>query len=263
MSNSNLRYSTEEIVDYYSTHRNRWAEFYPSEQAVFESLMPKIGPNSSVLDVGCAAGGLGRALGERFGIGEYVGVDIHVGVIEAGREMGGFHCPVRLLAGDITELPVEKYNYDLVVSLSCVDWNVRTFDIVKRCWQYVRPGGYFVLTLRLTPGQGCNNIGSSFQYIHFSDVLPDNWDNTEKAPYVVFNTMEALSMLAAMNPKPSSIMAKGYWGAPSITAVTPYDRLIFSALAIRKPREDISTSIMADFNLPLDAFWDYGQGGKI
>ena len=80
-----------------------------------------------VLDVGCATGGLGRALSERFAIREYVGVDINRQVIEAAQQDQTY--PVasrRFIQGDILEVEdlVDK-GFDAVFSLSCADWNVR------------------------------------------------------------------------------------------------------------------------------------------
>ena len=260
---ANIHYTSEELTGYYTSHRNKWAHYYPSERAVFEKVMASTGKTDEIrlLDVGCAAGGLGRALGERFRIEEYVGIDIHREAIEAGKSIGGFRFPASLLAGDICELELDPGSFDLVVSLSCADWNVRTIDIIKTCWRYVRPGGHFVVSLRLTPKKSCCDFRNSYQYIHFSDSPSANSDETEKAPYVVFNTSRALAILCSLRTKPASILARGYWGTPSSTAVTPYDRLVFAALAVAKPKRDLDldVSTIADIRLPADVFFDFEQ----
>jgi len=260
---ANIHYTSEQLTGYYTSHRNNWADYYPSERAVFEEVMMSVGEadKTRLLDVGCAAGGLGRALGERFQIGEYVGIDIHKRAIEVGKNIGGFRFPALLLAGDVCELKLEPESFDLVVSLSCADWNVRTLDIIKTCWRYVRPGGYFVLSLRLTPKKSCCDFLNSYQYIHFSDTPPTNFDETEKAPYVVLNTSRALAILCSLCPKPASILVRGYWGKPSPSAVTPYDRLVFAALAVSKPKSDLEPNIstVGDIRLPVDAFFDFEE----
>ena len=260
---ANIHYTSNALTGYYTSHRNKWADYYPSERAVFEEVMLSVGETGRMrlLDVGCAAGGLGRALGERFRIGEYVGIDIHRGAIEAGKGIGGFRFPASLLAGDICELELDPGSFDLVVSLSCADWNVRTMDIIKTCWHYVRPGGYFILSLRLTPKKNCCDFRNSYQYIHFSDSPPADSDEMEKAPYVVLNTSRAMSMLCSLATKPVSILARGYWGTPSSTAVTLYDRLVFAVLAVAKPKRDLDpdVSTIADIRLPADVFFDFDE----
>ena len=251
----NLRYSSEEILHYFSQRRRCWHDFYPSERWIFERL---VGPDKQmgrVLDVGCAAGGLGRALSERFAIMEYVGVDINRQVIEAAQQ-DQTH-PVasrRFIQGDILEVEglVDK-GFDAVFSLSCADWNVRTHDIMQTCWQYVKEGGHFILTLRLTPKASLTDFARSFQYIFAGDTLPDNPEDLEKAAYVVLNVWEAFRFLADLKPGAVKITAYGYWGKPSATAVTPFDRLAFTSLAVRKgEKTDHGKDLRCELHLPLD-----------
>src|SRR5690348_11847936 len=51
----NITYQTDHIAAYYALNRRRWADFYPSEQSVFERVAADRGPLGRVLDVGCAA----------------------------------------------------------------------------------------------------------------------------------------------------------------------------------------------------------------
>ena len=88
--------------------------------------------------------------------------------------------PATFLAGDITELNLPG-QYDVVVSLSCADWNIETHKIIEACWERVRAGGYLVMSLRLTEGAGVNDIRTSYQYINFSGQDTE----AEVANYVV------------------------------------------------------------------------------
>src|SRR3972149_11656439 len=74
---TNLRYQSNGIVKYFTDHRNKWDDFYPSEQSAFRELADTSGRLGTILDVGCAMGGLGLALSERFSVERYVGVDIN------------------------------------------------------------------------------------------------------------------------------------------------------------------------------------------
>jgi SAM-dependent methyltransferase len=251
----NLRYSTEEILHYFSQHRRCWNDFYPSERWIFDRLAGPAKQMGRVLDVGCATGGLGRALSERFALREYVGVDINRQVIEAAQQ-DQTH-PVasrRFIQGDILEVEdLVGEGFDAVFSLSCADWNVRTYDIIQTCWQRVKEGGHLVLTLRLTPEASLTDFDQSFQYIFAGDRLPDKVEGLEKAAYVVLNVWEVFRFLADLKPRAFKITAYGYWGKPSATAVTAFDRLVFTSLSIRKgEKTDHDKDLGCELNLPLD-----------
>ncbi|WP_321491587.1 class I SAM-dependent methyltransferase [uncultured Desulfobacter sp.] len=250
----NLIYSSEELKQYYVTHRNTWTDFYPSERDIFNIVAGDEKNMGRVFDVGCAAGGLGRALQSQFSITEYVGLDIHEKVIQEGMGKGGFRMPARLYAGDILNsvfAPGELF--DVVVSLSCADWNLNPIDILKKCWSYVRPGGNFILTLRLTPYESIVDFSKSYQYIYFGNEKMIEEEVYEKAAYVVFNIKESIKIMQALKPAPKKIIARGYWGTPSLSAVTPYDKLIFSAFAVKKSENTEVDSTMVDIVWPVEA----------
>ncbi len=255
MSGKNIQYKTKQISEYFSVNRVKWDQFYPSEKWIFERVAGPDGQIGRVLDAGCAAGGLGLALGERFSLSEYVGVDINVPAIEfANNRRTKYSCPCDFLCGDILEInTLQAEGFDNVFSLSCADWNIRTEDIINRCWNYVRRGGNFVLTLRLTPEASLCNFSESFQYICSGNQLPESTTGLERAQYVVFNAREAFSLLASLQPRPTGITAYGYWGTPSSTARTRYNRLVFAAISVRKGLpEEVSPEITGEFHLPVD-----------
>ena len=257
--NKNIKYSTKSISEYFCSNRRKWDDFYASEKWILERIAGPQRNMGRVLDVGCAAGGLGVALSERFAVAHYTGVDINAQAIEVARERSaGF--PVKdhdFICGDILEIDtLQREGFENVFSLSCADWNVATGAIIGDCWKYVRKDGHFVLTLRLSPGPSLLDLSESFQYVYFGGSVPEDTTGIEKAPYVVFNIKDALSLLSNLQPKPARITAYGYWGVPSLTARTNYDRLVFAALAVYKGRdEELSGNIISgEFHLPADLF---------
>jgi SAM-dependent methyltransferase len=222
----NIEYKSAEIADFYRAHRVRWEQFYESERVIFGGL--GLGAASSVLDLGCGCGGLGLALRDKFGVTNYTGVEINRQAAESARLLypGG-----RFLAADILAPPegaLPPASFDVVVSLSCIDWNVEFSAMLEAAWRYVRPGGCFVSSFRLTAGETLNDIRRSCQHINF-----DGRKEGEVAPYVVLNAAELLADLRALQPR--CIRAFGYWGAPSASAVTPLERIAFAVFAIAKP----------------------------
>ena len=254
----NLRYSSREIAEFYSRHRNTWNELYSSEQAIFARLAEGKESFGTVLDVGCAVGGLGRALAERCKVRRYVGIDINHQAIQAALlRQSDFPVPCSFICGDIVDhpAPLPGQQFDLVCSLSCADWNLEPLRIIQTCWDHVAPGGHLVLSVRLTNGRGLNDLNQSYQFIHFGDDPLTGGE--ERANYVVFNVFELLGNLASLKPCPNRLSAYGYWGKPSRTAVTPYERLVFAVFALEKV--EFPASPTAELILPLDLLADRDQ----
>ncbi|QWD64376.1 bifunctional 2-polyprenyl-6-hydroxyphenol methylase/3-demethylubiquinol 3-O-methyltransferase UbiG [Polynucleobacter sp. MWH-UH2A] len=224
----NIKYKTKAIENFYSSHRIKWDQFYPSEKAIFESLA--INSDTRILDLGCGCGGLGLALAERFCSESYTGVDISQAAIASAKQMNP---NATFISGDILELSDKELPnsaFDIVVSLSCVDWNIEFEKMLSLAWSYVRPGGSLIATFRLTNDfetEPKNSITKSYQYINFDGKM-----DGEIAPYVVLNANNLFSRLLSFSPK--SVTAHGYWGKPSKSAVTPYKKICFSAFSIQK-----------------------------
>lgn len=246
---NNIVYKTKQIKDFYSHHRKNWDEFYPSERWVFEKVFSDKPSAGDILDVGCACGGLGLALSERFSLNSYTGVDINEEAIEWAKKGLGLSFPATFISGDIVGMKLDA-SYDTVISLGCADWNIESSKIISSCWEKVREGGSLVISLRLTDKEGVSDIKKSYQHINFNAEEK----NPEKANYVVFNSREALALLKNLSPKPELIGAYGYWGKPSATAVTCYDRIAFSVFYIKKAKEGFVFDTRLEMNLPEDVF---------
>lgn len=253
ITKKNICYKTSAIATYFDGHRDKWDDFYRSEQWAFEKLAGTSKEMGSVLDVGCALGGLGAALSAKYKLKEYMGVDINSQAIEkAKKRLPSFSIPARFECNDITKVNwLGKETFDTVFSLSCADWNIETYKIINACWKSVKPCGNFVVSVRLTQKPGINNIKKSCQPL-FRDK---NGNIVESANYVVFNWIEFLKILGILEPKPSLIRANGYWGRPSSTAITPYKELVFAVFIVKKAsRKDSDKEIMTELSLPMNLF---------
>jgi len=241
----NIEYKSAGIKEFYASHRTTWGEFYLSERLVMEKM--GLCEGTKVLDVGCGCGGLGMALFEKYGVSNYTGVEINRQAAEYAR----FISPsARIFDGDFLELSYELgEGYDVVVNFSCADWNLNFYETLSAAWSKVTPGGFFLSTFRLTIGDGCDDFMQSYQFINFNGSCEG-----ERAPYVVLNAQRLFGyLLGGMEPFPDYMIAKGYYGTPSDTAITPYDELCFVAVAIRKPicnDSMLNRSFMHDIDLP-------------
>lgn len=238
----NIRYTAGDIEQFYREHRITWNQFYESERVMFERL--GLAADSTVLDLGCGCGGLGLALKERFGVADYTGVEINEQATQTGRELYPEAC---MINADVLAIPAETLphpQFDVVVSLSCIDWNLRFLDMLETAYSYVKPGGWFLSSFRLTTAPTSNDIKQSWQYINF-----DGKKEGEIAPYVVMNARELVELLRSLQPE--TIAAYGYWGSPSATAETPHEKICFAVAAVKKA-DGAASSRTEDFQLPDD-----------
>ena len=111
-------------------------------------------------------------------------------------------------------------------------------------WDHVQPGGNLVATIRLTIDAGCDDMKRSYQYINFDGKMEG-----ECASYVVLNYADLMHKIIGLNP--TKIVAFGYYGQPSATAETPYEKLCFCAFSIIK-RNDDQAPFQLDLNLNED-----------
>jgi SAM-dependent methyltransferase len=252
----NIAYQSDVIGDFYSTHRRRWQDFYQSERHVLDTLARRWASFANVLDVGCAAGGLGDALSERFGsVKTYTGVDINKHAVDVAAKLASGSGPDRkFIVADICDCgELVDNTFDLVTLFGVADWNVDARGIVAKCWERVRPNGHLVVSLRLTPHRTVCDIARSFQFVWFEPTPPPS--DAERAPYSVFNLSEAIAWLAAQTPRPEHLYLYGYWGRPSDVARTPYERLLFSVFALRKPPVQVAEAEPTiEAHLPASAF---------
>jgi len=251
----NIHYKSSSIASFYAQNRVQWDQFYPSEQYIFEKVFSQNKNIKTVLDVGCACGGLGAALNSRFGIAHYTGVDINRASIDIAHSskfsnsLGTF-----FECADISAAPesLKGKEFDLVVSLGCADWNTDTRKIIQTCWEHTAIGGQFVFSFRLTNQNSLRSIDDGFQYVHFEEGTPLTGAE-EKAPYVVTNIHEMFRMIDEFRPKPSRIMGYGYWGTPSAMAVIPYREIVFAVIAVRK-EGPLAPNTVSELTLPLSLF---------
>ncbi len=254
----NIEYQTSHLADYFINNRRTWDEFYPSERWMFSMVGDAHEGFGRVLDVGCAVGGLGRALSEKYHLSSYTGIDINQQAIEYANAQSDNINDAKFLCADIvTTDALKEQSYDSVFALSVADWNVDVLGILEACWQKVAPGGCLILTQRLTDKASALDHSISYQHIvPAHDYIVDELSELEKAPYMVLNAKECLRILGNLHSAPSEINAYGYWGAPSKTAVTPFEKIAFAVISLTKPDiDDAEQETVFKCHLPVELFY--------
>jgi len=174
---------------------------------------------------------------------KYVGVEISSEAAKIARILNPKAC---IIDDDVLNLSSQELGtYDIVVSLSCIDWNVEFSAMLQKAWSMVSwGGGVIVLSLRLTKKDGVNDIGKSYQFINF-----EGKKEGETAPYVVLNFSDWMKVAKSL-PDISGIQAFGYYGTPSVTAVTAYERICFAVFALNKAQSTACSDLIIDVDLP-------------
>jgi len=247
----NIAYQSPEISQYYAKHRIKWEDFYDSEKFIIEKV--GIRKDHEILDIGSGCGGLGLALKEKFGVNKYTGIEVNKMAAKIATKLNP---AAKILCGDFLTLSnsvILNQTFNSVFSLSCIDWNTQFDEMLTSSWKHVSDGGALIATFRMVAGAGCDDINMSYQHINFDGEM-----SGEHAAYVVVNAKQLLSKLMALLP--SSITAYGYFGKPSLTAITPYKKICFSGFLIRKKilgsDNDIGTKL--DLNLPEEILKSLG-----
>jgi ubiquinone/menaquinone biosynthesis C-methylase UbiE len=238
----NIKYTSREIEEFYKSNRIRWDQFYESEKKVISKI--GIDTNSKILDLGCGCGGLGLALKEKYGSTNYTGVEINTLASETAKIVypDAIFINKDILA--LSEEIVQQNMFDVVFSLSCVDWNIQFDEMLLKGFSYVKPGGYLVSSFRLTNLESLTDVTKSYQYINFKKEKEG-----EIAPYIVNNIHELLKTLKKLSPQ--EIYSYGYWGKPSETAILPYTELCFAVFAVKKAMNFVKDPLI-DLDLPKD-----------
>jgi SAM-dependent methyltransferase len=236
---TNIRYNSKKLSSTYFKSRIHWNDFYDSEKFILEKI--GIYEEDTILDLGCACGGLGLALREKFGKVNYTGIDINQFSISKSMELnpyGKFYC------GDILDKNFEHFyeKFNKVISFSCIDWNIEFDLMLKRSWDFVKPGGYLIASMRITDKETVKNINQSFQKI----------DNDFSAQYSIININEILNQFKIFNP--SEINSYGYWGSTIKSygnlTVSPYDKICFCVFSLKK-RIDETEPMKINLQLPI------------
>ena len=235
------------FIEYFSNNRNSFEKFYPSERYVFEKIF-KNNNNSKVLDIGCACGGLYNALKEKYGNIDYTGIEINE--IAANYASDTFP-EIKVINSDFNDFKLKNnIKFNFVFSLSCFDWNLGNsedilasfYTMLYSSWDLVKAGGYLILSLRVDDLDTIFDSKSSYQYINYEGKLEG-----EIANYGIISIKDCSKLFKKLCP--SKIIAKGFVGSPSKTAITPKKELCFSVFAIQKPSEVFISNTLLDLDL--------------
>lgn len=211
-------------IEFYTTHRCRPEDLYPSEQKYLPGLLPRV---QRCLDFGCAAGGFSSIMHHFNHTLQYTGVDVVPEFIRIAR----VHYPEsRFFLIDGVELPFQDNAFDLVHSSGVLHLNSAHREIVCELYRVCRR--YLLVDFRLT--RGPERVGTC--RLKFKSETDVSADAGISLPYIVLNVDDHLTFLKNLTPLPRSIQAFGYYREATDMAQIDLDRILMTFFLIEKGR---------------------------
>lgn len=236
-SSGKKSWSHEDAVSYYSTHRNSVADVYESER-FFLSKVIRFG--SSVLDIGCAAGGFLNVFKGIDPSVSYTGVDISEEMISQACRL---HPGIDFRVSDGNKLPFENERFDIVFSSGALHMAPNWREILVEGWRVTKK--YFVFDVRLREyPPSIEDARISYEKIAFSG----QWDGKTVVPYIIIDVKKFIQSLDMLAPRPAARQVYGYFHRVSEMTVSPEKEVCMTMCCLVKPEACNEQDL---WNIPL------------
>jgi SAM-dependent methyltransferase len=218
-----------DLVEYYTGHRADPGELYPSERRFLPWLASDA---STVLDVGCAAGGF-AGIWHHWGPSvSYTGVDVSESLVVAARRL---HPNCTFEVADCAEgLPFEDAEFEVVQALGWLHWEPRFADALAEMWRVCAGRLFFDVRLRA----GWTEHLRAEQRI----ALTHDWDGHTTVPYLCLAWERFAAMLLELEP--AAILAHGYEGKASDTVTGVHGDICFATFVLERGKSRAAAPIV-------------------
>ena len=224
MTDQNNPFFNELKYEKYMKARHTFNEFSETQKYFFPMIMQEC---KSVLDVGCAAGGLYGALTEKYGTIQYTGVEYDSKLAAAARQL---YPDAEFLSGDFMSQSLPPHSFDLTVAFGLLVMQPNYKDIIERMVKLSKR--YVLLDVRLRySGTTVVDIDRSYFYYH---------DSGQRIHYIVFNIYEFLNFLHIEILNLRRISVVGAYSPNVTSAFVPFPRqeLIVAVFLLEKHPEN-------------------------
>jgi hypothetical protein len=208
-------------LSFYENRRNKTSEVYPSEWFFLKDLLVE---GMSVLDIGCALGGLASILSEHLGKFSYTGVDISEEMIREANAKHPSHHFHLIQEADLSVLG--DSTYDLVAILGVLHLSRKWREMVGAGWVHTRKS--LLMDLRETSGPTIEQ--QEISYYRVGQLLGNHSKAT--LPYNVINAGDALATLLDRCEGALNVQHYGYLAPASVAAFTPAKNVLMNTYRI-------------------------------
>jgi SAM-dependent methyltransferase len=233
----------KDAVKYYESLRNKPEDIYESERVLF---FPVVRHSHSILDVGCAAGGIYNIIKTVNPQIAYTGIDVAAGMIATAKKIFP-EADFRLTRGGRLDFPDNAF--DTVLALGVLNHIPDYRQFIRECFRVAKK--YCLLDLpRLIDREYVHALEKSFMILknrfHSQEAVAEG---ETKVPYVIADAGEIFQFLAR-ELKPQKIFAKGYYGQCDKSVIIPVDEVCFTVVCLEKGEGD-KTNIILDLPKPI------------
>ena len=237
-----------ELAGFYSRHRSRSEDLYPSERRFLPWLARQA---ATGLDVGCAAGGFLNMWRQYNPAVSYTGVDLSASLIDAARRR---HPDATFLHGDCPAgLLLPDRAATVVQALGWLHWEPRYGAALRELWRLT--DRYLFFDVRLTDGS--DQVLTGRQRM----VLLNAWDGRTTTPYLIVPWPQMASLLIACHP--DTLLGYGYWGPPADTVTGVPGRVCFATFVMEKTPAAAARRRRPQVCLDLPFAWPEALSGLV
>ena len=205
-------------LKFFTQKRNKFADLYRGEKIILNSI---ISNKLSVLDYGCATGGMYKILKKKIKKLNYVGVDFNERLLDKARILNP---GVKFYSVKEYKKKLKNKKFDVVLILGLLHLNFDWKKIISENSKYSKK--YFIFDLRETEKIGVENILKSNFNMQF-DSQEKKYKNY-KIPYNIINSLKAQKILDKKLSNFKKFIEIKYEGEPSTKSKTLYRNVIFA-----------------------------------
>ena len=209
-------------LDFWGNNRQTIDDLYESERYYLEPILKKV---TSVLDVGCAAGGFYKIAKEINPHVNYSGIDISPELINIAKKR---FPEIHFSSYDGNYLPFKSNTYDLVFSFGLMHHLSHWANIIHQ--MATISARYIIFDIRLTKNESLNDPDKYFQKIAYNET----WDGVTKIAYIVLNFQDFYKCIEPYTTGTHHCSIFGYEHPPTNLAVIPYNSVYTCSVFIDK-----------------------------
>ncbi len=211
-------------LKFFTNKRNKFADLYKGEKIILNSIIDN---KLSVLDYGCATGGMYKILKKKIRKLNYVGVDFNERLLDKARILNP---GVKFFSTKEYKKKLKNKKFDVVLILGLLHLNSDWKKIITENSKYSKK--YLIFDLRETEKKGVENILKSNFNMQF-DSSEKKYRNY-KIPYNIINSLKVQKILDKKLIKFKKFIEIKYEGEPSAKSKTLYRNVIFANYCYKK-----------------------------